>query len=123
AIDAYRSVQHLDPENATLADRIQRAIDANGAERAEAGSPGGHMGGSAVPAQGKTPRRSQDSVVARPLQAAITEGDVYRDHGEYQKAIDIYRNALRLDPQNATLADRIRRTTNAMETERRQPKD
>jgi tetratricopeptide (TPR) repeat protein len=66
---------------------------------------------------------SQDSAVARQLKATITEGDLYRDHGQYQKAIDTYRNALRFDPQNATLADRIQRTTNAMETERRLRKD
>lgn len=58
-----------------------------------------------------------DPKISRKIRAAITEGDFYRDNGEYQKAIAAYRGGLQLDPQNAVLRKRVQSTKKASAAE------
>jgi hypothetical protein len=55
---------------------------------------------------------------ARRVKAAIAEGDLYLRNGEYQQAIDTYRQGLQADRSNASLQNKIRSAQLAWDTER-----
>jgi serine/threonine protein kinase len=69
-------------------------------------------------------RASQEAAKAEPnletakkVKAALTEGDFYRDDGDYDRAINAYQTGLAADPGNAQLLQRIQKAKNAKATE------
>jgi tetratricopeptide (TPR) repeat protein len=53
------------------------------------------------------------------IRAAITEGAWHIDRGEYQQAIQIYQEALKIDPANSELKQKIRAAQSAQEAEQK----
>ena len=51
------------------------------------------------------------------LNAALQQGDIYYENGQYDNAIREYEKGLKLDPSNALLRQRIRRARTAKATE------
>ncbi len=61
----------------------------------------------------------QTAVDPKQISAAITLGNFYLDHGDYDKAIGEFRKGLRLDPPNRTLRESLRRAQRAKAAEER----
>jgi len=58
-----------------------------------------------------------DADVRSAIRGAITEGDWHVGRGEYQEAIQTYQDALKLDPANEQLKEKIRTAQSAREAE------
>jgi len=59
------------------------------------------------------------TVDPKQISAAITLGNFYLDHGDYDKAIAEFQKGLRLDPSNPTLRESFRRAQRAKAAEER----
>jgi serine/threonine-protein kinase len=55
--------------------------------------------------------------LAKQINAAKTEGDLFYENGEYDNAIAAYQKGLKLDPKNAELLQKIQKARNAKATE------
>jgi serine/threonine protein kinase len=55
--------------------------------------------------------------LARQINAAKTEGDLFYENGEYDNAINTYQAGLNVNPKNAELLQKIRKARNAKATE------
>jgi serine/threonine protein kinase len=71
----------------------------------------------AMPARQVAP--PQPTADAKQITAAITLGNFYLDHGDYDKAIAEFQRGLRLDPSNQTLRESIEKAQKAKAAEQR----
>jgi serine/threonine protein kinase len=75
------------------------------------------MTGGPVPARTPRTQRAAPPDTGKQIEAAAKLGDVYYENGQYDKAIGEYEKGLKLDPSNARLREKIRRTQTAKATE------
>jgi len=153
AISEYQKSLTLDPDNAVLSEKIQRARDAAAAalERQERAATAGaletQVGDLISQGDSYYAARRYDQAIAQYQRAlrldpdnslllgsiiqgkiqrvrqnqigALTKrGDTYYQNGSYDQAIDQYKKALDLDPNNQALVQKIQHANNAKEWER-----
>lgn len=70
-----------------------------------------------APSHSRPEKTAPSTALQTQIRAAITEGDVAFENGEYDGAISAYKEGLKLDPKNQDLLRRIERTQRAKAAE------
>jgi serine/threonine protein kinase len=101
AIEVYKEAQKLDPLNVDLDEKIKEA------ERLI----------KEIPQKPKLPLVVPPVVPNSIVKERIAQGDAFRNKGQYEAAIEVYKEAQKLDPLNADLENKIREVQDALKAE------